>query len=284
MLRYEIVDVFTDTAFAGNPLAVVLDGEDLTGRQMQSLAREFQLSETAFPLPSQAADYRLRIFTPDTELPFAGHPSIGSAHTLARLGRIGTGSVTQECGAGVLPLEVGPDSATLTGGTPVLGDVHAASPLARAIGLDDDELIPVPPRSAGCGLDFVYLPVRPDAVARAVPDGRALSALAAVGSGGLTVLGWDPDRREAHVRVFGAAVGVGEDPATGSAALGLGVFLVGAGLLPADATSSYTVRQGAELRRPSLLRCSVTAREGDVTAATVTGGVVPVASGRIRRP
>lgn len=284
MLRYEIVDVFTDTPFAGNPLAVVLDADDLTSGQMQTLAREFQLSETAFPLPSQVADYRLRIFTPDTELPFAGHPSIGSAHTLARLGRIGTGRVTQECGAGVLPLEVGQTSATLTGGTPVLGDVQPARPLAHAVGLGDDDLTPEASRTAGCGLDFGYLPVRADAVARAVPDGRALSALAAAGSGGLMVLAWDPERRSAHVRVFGAAVGVAEDPATGSAALGMGVFLVGAGLLPGDTTSSYTVRQGAELLRPSLLRCSVTAREGVVTAATVTGGVVPIASGTISRP
>ncbi len=284
MLRYEIVDVFTDTAFAGNPLAVVLDGEDLTRAQMQSLAREFHLSETAFPLPSVAADYRLRIFTPDTELPFAGHPSLGSAHTLARLGRIAMGNVTQECRAGLLPLEVGRGSATLTGGAAVLGDVHEGQPLAQAVGLDADDLAPVAPHTAGCGLDFCYLPVRADAVARAVPDGRALAALAAAGNGGMVVFGWDGQRREAHVRVFGAAVGVVEDPATGSAALGLGVFLVGAGLLPVDGSTTYTVHQGAEVLRPSTLRCSVTARGGDVTAVTVSGGVVPVASGTIRRP
>ncbi|MEJ7703944.1 MAG: PhzF family phenazine biosynthesis isomerase [Geodermatophilaceae bacterium] len=115
MLHYEIVDVFTDVAFTGNPLAVVLDADDLSTEQMQALAREFNLSETAFPLPSTVADYRLRIFTPQAELPFAGHPSIGAAHTLARLGRLTAGPVVQECGAGLLPLHVAADSVRLTG-------------------------------------------------------------------------------------------------------------------------------------------------------------------------
>jgi trans-2,3-dihydro-3-hydroxyanthranilate isomerase len=97
-LRYEIVDVFTGTAFAGNPLAVVLDADDLSGEQMHALAREFNLSETAFPVsPSRAdreagADYRLRIFTPAMEIPFAGHPSVGAAWVMARLGRVGAGT------------------------------------------------------------------------------------------------------------------------------------------------------------------------------------------------
>ncbi|MDP9418511.1 MAG: PhzF family phenazine biosynthesis isomerase, partial [Actinomycetota bacterium] len=107
-LRYEIVDVFTERAFAGNPLAVVLDGESLTAEQMQALAREFNLSETAFPLASHDVDYALRIFTPQVELPFAGHPSVGAAWVLASSGRIGTGEVVQRCGAGDLPLSVEP--------------------------------------------------------------------------------------------------------------------------------------------------------------------------------
>ena len=103
-LPYHVLDVFTDRPFAGNPLAVVLDADDLSAGQMQAVAREFNLSETTFPLPSDQADYRVRIFTPGQDLPFAGHPSVGTAWLLARLGRIRTGPVRQECGAGILPV------------------------------------------------------------------------------------------------------------------------------------------------------------------------------------
>ncbi len=115
-LSYRVVDVFTDRAFAGNPLAVVLDGDELTTEQMQSIAREFNLSETTFPIApaAPAATYRLRIFTSSTELPFAGHPSIGSAWVMRSVGRITDGRITQECGAGLLPVDIDGDQATLT--------------------------------------------------------------------------------------------------------------------------------------------------------------------------
>lgn len=284
MLHYEIVDVFTDLAFTGNPLAVVLDADDLSTPQLQALAREFNLSETAFPLPSTVADYRLRIFTPLAELPFAGHPSVGAAHTLARLGRIDHGAVVQECGAGLLPLHVEADAVRLTGGTPAYGDPLDHSSLLRAAGLEDSDFGGTPPRLAGCGLQFGYLHVRAAAVARADPAPGALAAANAVGQGGLSVLAWDAEARTAHARVFAPGVGVAEDPATGSAALGLGVWLVTSGLLPGDGVSSYTVKQGAELLRPSILRCTVAADTGAVTQTTVSGNVVPVAAGTIRRP
>src|SRR3954454_15038776 len=104
-LRYEVVDVFTDRPFAGNPLAVVYDADELAADQMQALAREFHLSETVFVLAPRAAaaTYRVRIFTPSAELPFAGHPSVGAAVTLLRAGRVAAGTVVQECGAGLLP-------------------------------------------------------------------------------------------------------------------------------------------------------------------------------------
>jgi trans-2,3-dihydro-3-hydroxyanthranilate isomerase len=127
-LLYRVVDVFTDRPFAGNPLAVVIDADDLDTADLQTIARQFNLSQTAFPMqPTESerlagADYRLRIFTPLTELPFAGHPSIGAAWVLASLGRISPGTVRQACGAGVLPLQVAADrgSVELTGGTPTL--------------------------------------------------------------------------------------------------------------------------------------------------------------------
>ena len=124
--------------------------------------------------------------------------------------------------------------------------------------------------------------MRPDAVDRAVPDPAALRGLA-VGEG-VSVLSWDAASATAYARVFACDIAWGEDPATGSSALGTGVWLVEAGLLAGDGTTSFTVRQGEAMGRPSLLGCTVTAAAGKATGATVRGTVVPVASGRIQVP
>ena len=280
-LAFEVVDVFTDRAFAGNPLAVVLDADGLSTEQLQSLAREFNLSETAFPMAADVpgADYRLRIFTPEVELPFAGHPSVGAAEVMARRGRVGRGRVVQSCGAGLLPLEVPAEGdVVLTAGEPAWhGEVDAA-PLAAAVGLSADD-VAGPAGRAGCGIDFSYLLVRPDAVARAVPD---LVALRRLGLGtGLSVTAWQDG--VAHSRVFVPEVGVAEDPATGSAAAGLGVHLAAVGLL-SGADAAYEVRQGAEIGRPSVMRCRAVVEGGRARRVTVGGGVVPVACGVVRVP
>lgn len=281
-LRYEIVDVFTDHPYAGNPLAVVLGAERLDGGQMQSIAREFQLSETTFVLPpDEGADYRIRIFTPGKELPFAGHPSVGTAVTLARLGAIRDGDLVQQCGAGMLPVTVSGSRATLTGGTPRLGEPLDPVPLLAAVGLGPDDHVGPAPRVAGCGISFYHLSVTPDAVARAEPDATALRVL---GQEGVVVCSWDAARRVSHARVFCDAVGVTEDPATGSAALGFGVWLAASGLVPGDGTTAYTVKQGAEIQRPSTLECTVTTQDGAVLRTTVAGGVAPVASGELAVP
>jgi trans-2,3-dihydro-3-hydroxyanthranilate isomerase len=279
-LPYHVVDVFTDRAYAGNPLAVVLDADDLTRGQMQAVAREFNLSETAFPLPSGQADYRVRIFTPNQELPFAGHPSIGTAWLLARLGRIRTGAVLQECGAGILPVEVGADGATLTGGKPTISESLDPAPLLEAVGLQPGDATETPARTAGTGLPWTYLPVIGGAIERVAPDWGRLAA--AVSSMGLAVVAWDVDARAAHLR---ALTDEGwEDPATGSAVLGLGVFLAESGLVPADGTTAFRVRQGAEIGRPSTLDGTVIAEAGHARAATVRGGVATVAVGELTRP
>jgi trans-2,3-dihydro-3-hydroxyanthranilate isomerase len=281
-LAYHVVDVFTDRAYAGNPLAVVLDADDLSAEQMQAVAREFNLSETAFPLPPSdagAADYRVRIFTAGQELPFAGHPSVGTAWLLARLGRIRPGAVRQECGAGILPVEVAADGATLTGGVPTVGDPLDPEPLLAAAGLDGGDGAGIPPRTAGTGLEWTYLPVVAAAVERTVPDWVALPR--AVHSMGLAVLSWDAGRRAAHLRAF-TDEGF-EDPATGSATLGLGVYLAAAGLVP-DGTTAYRVSQGAEIGRPSTLDGTVTVAGGRAERATVRGGVATVAVGELAHP
>ena len=290
-LRYHVVDVFTDVRFGGNPLAVVLDADELPTDRMHALAREFHLSETAFPLrasePERAggADYRLRIFTPEVELPFAGHPSVGTAWLLARLGRVGAGRVVQACGAGLLPLQVAADGGPveLTGGEPAVSDPVDPGPLLAAVGLDGGELAGPPPRVAGTGIGFAVLPVAPGALARCEPDPVRLRSFAHPVSDatGVYVVAWDPETRTARARMFAGDVGVPEDPATGSAALGLGVWLVASGLLPGDGTAAYTVEQGVEMGRRSVLRCSVEASGGAVVAVRVAGDVVPVAEGTI---
>jgi trans-2,3-dihydro-3-hydroxyanthranilate isomerase len=284
LLDYEVVDVFAPRAYAGNPLAVVFGADDLTTEQCQALAFEFHLSETSFLCaPTEpGADYRVRIFTPFAELPFAGHPSVGAAHTLVRTGRLPAGTVRQECGVGVLDLVVDGDGATLTGGEPTLGRGRPAAGLAATIGLTPDDVADVPAHLAGCGLPFTYVAVRPGAVDRVVPDHAALDGLG-VGEG-VSVLSWDPATSTAYARVFAGDLRWGEDPATGSAALGTGVWLVATGLLPGQGTSSYTIRQGEKMGRPSVLSCTVTAEGGRAVSATVQGAVIPVAAGRIRVP
>ncbi|MBM2622276.1 PhzF family phenazine biosynthesis protein [Actinoplanes sp. LDG1-06] len=283
-VAYEIVDVFTDRPFAGNPLAVVYDATDLGTDQMHTLAREFNLAETVFVLPptDPAATYRARIFTPEAELPFAGHPSVGAAVTSSRRGLFPPGEVVQECGAGLLPITVtSSGSATVTGGTPRLGPPLDPGPLLALAGLTPDDFAGAPPRSAGCGLDWIFLPVRREALADVRIDTPAAQR---AGVTELSVFSWSESSSEAHARVFVPGAAVPEDPATGSAALGLGLWLVASEWLPGDGTSSYQVHQGLEMKRPSLLTCTVTAAAGVATSATVGGHVMPIARGEIAVP
>jgi trans-2,3-dihydro-3-hydroxyanthranilate isomerase len=279
-LRYHVVDVFTDRPLAGNPLAVVLDADRLSTRRMQAVAREFHLSETAFLLAPdvRGADYRLRIFTPDQELPFAGHPSVGTAWLLARLGRIRPGRVVQSCGAGRLPLQVAADGGpvTLAGGRLTVSRQLEPAPLLAAVGLRASDLVGPPPRRAGAGLEFEYLCVHDPAVRRSGPQ---LDRFAGVTGTGVFV--FSLDGLDVHARMFTGSPNLPEDPATGSAALGLGGWLVAEGVAVADGETGYTVRQGAEMHRPSRLECTVTARRGRATGAQVSGDVVHVAEGML---
>jgi trans-2,3-dihydro-3-hydroxyanthranilate isomerase len=282
MLDYLVVDVFTTEAYAGNPLAVVPDADDLGDADLQRLANEFNLSETAFPMAATVDDasYRLRIFTPTTELPFAGHPSVGAAWVMRTLGRVSDGTVTQECGAGLLPLHVDGDRVTLSGGEPSVGEPVDPAPALAAVGLAATDFVGDAVRWAGAGLDWGFVHVHPDAVARARPDTLALEAVSA--GTGLSVFSYDDG--VAHARVFAGGAGVTEDPATGSAALGLGAWLAATGLVLVDGATSYLVEQGVEIGRPSRLECSVRCTDGRPVELSVTGAVVPIAEGRIRVP
>ena len=297
-LEYDVVDVFTDTPFAGNQLAVVHDADGLSDAQMQAIAQEFHLSETAFPLRPSAeeeaggAAYRLRIFTPDVELPFAGHPSIGTAWLLAQQGRVAPGVVVQACKAGLLPLSVPPDGGPveLTGGTPYVGPLIDPHEQLEAVGLtaaDLDEAVVhrAPLRSVGTGLPYSILPVRADAIPRCVPEARHLRSFDRThATNGVYVVALDLEAQAVRARMFAGDIGIAEDPATGSAALALGVWLGSSGLIAGDGEHGLTIEQGVDLGRPSVLRVTVVVTDGVVASCRVAGDAVHVASGTIRVP
>jgi trans-2,3-dihydro-3-hydroxyanthranilate isomerase len=293
-LAYDVVDVFTSVAFGGNQLAVVHAADGLTTEQLQTLAREFNFSETAFPLePSEeqraaGATYALRIFTPSTELPYAGHPSVGTAWLLRELGLLPAGTVVQACGAGLLPLDLATDGGPvrLTGGTPSWGAPADAAQALAAVGLTAAAVDPVaPPRLCGVGLPYVVLPVHPEALARCTPDVGMLAGFAhpLSESSGIYVVAWDGARRTARARMFAGDIGVAEDAATGSAAGAFAVWLAVSGLAP-EGESAFEVTQGVEMGRPSVLHATVTVDRGRPTRTTVAGQAVHIASGVIVVP
>jgi trans-2,3-dihydro-3-hydroxyanthranilate isomerase len=277
MVRYEIVNMFADRPFAGSALGVVPDAEGLSADAMQAIAREISLTETAFVLPPSSAEatYRVRVFTPKRESPFGGHSSIGTAGTLARIGRIPEGRVVQECGPQLMPLLVSGEEVTVTGTGPLPGAGLVPEALLAACCLDSEALAGAVPRTAGFGPLFHFLPVCEGAVRRAQGDvGTALPDV--------FLFNWDSRPRTAHARLFSPGYGMPEDPACASAALGLGVWLAEAGWLPpGEGTHDYRIRQGLEMARPATLTCTVTVENGRPTAASVTGRVIPVASGEI---
>ncbi len=307
LLRYEVVDVFTSRAFAGNPLAVVYGGDQLSIDQMLALAAEFNLSETTFPVPPTAADmaagadYRLRIFTPGGEIPFAGHPTLGSAWALRGRGDIAGADVLQSCGAGLIrvSLPVDPAEPLELSALPrdAARELSAAevSAVAPLVGLTVED---VTGRAyvAGCGLTWLYLRVSPQAVVRSRPSSVRLAEVALDQSGlvdpldGIDVYAVDPRSPDPDgelrifSRVFVPGLGIPEDPATGSAAVGLGLVLVAAGLARADGETSYRIEQGVEMGRPSVLMGRVDAEAGLATRAYVAGHVVAVAEGTIAVP
>ena len=290
-LPYAVVDVFTSQPFSGNPLAVVLDAEGLSTEQMQKIAGEFNLSETAFPLRptdeerSEGADYTLRIFTPDVELPFAGHPSVGSAWWLTQLGRIEPGVVHQKCGAGLLPIEVDETSARLTGGDALVSDPVVAGPALAAVGLVEADLVDREVRIASAGLAYAIVFVTPGALARCRPDIGVLRESFSYPSPatGVYVVAWDGIARHARARMFAGDIGTPEDPATGSAALALGALLVARGEC-AEGVSTFTLDQGVDMGRASRLEITCHVASGITKSLQVSGSAVLIAEGHIAVP
>ena len=276
--RYEVWDVFTDRPFAGNPLAVVL--EPVPEASMQAVAAEFGFSETTFVLPPEAGGTaRVRIFTPRREVPFAGHPTIGTALALADRGS----SPTLELGIGPVPLTIEDGRATLRNETPLerLGEVSPGT-VAACAGLDPSavRVATHPPTYAGVGLPFVLAELVDDAAlatARPVADAFASAAERHPGPFGLALLVYVRDGDDVRARMFAPLDDIPEDPATGSAACALAALLGEALGRPL----SLDIRQGEAMGRPSRLLAAAEVEGARCVATRLTGGAVKVMEGRL---
>ncbi len=293
--RYLHYDVFTDQPLAGNQLAVFTDTAGLTAAQMQAMTRETRFSECTFVQPSEATgtDVRLRIFGPANEMPFAGHPVIGSAFALADDGAIAAGRKEFTFGLGIGPtlveLEWQGDRlqfAWMTQQQPVFGPtLHAPGPLAAALGLDASALRPgVPPQEVSCGSPFFMVPlVSRAAVDQAVVDIRAAAAMfeaAKITRRGLFIFSTEPgaDGATAYSRMMGA----NEDPATGSASGPLGCYLVKHGLVPAEKAGAIVSAQGVKMGRPSRIHIKLDLTGAEISRVRVGGTSVLVGEGLLR--
>ena len=294
------VDVFTDRAFGGNPLAVVFDAAPLGDADMQAVAREMNLSETTFLLPPTRPDCaaRVRIFTPAREVPFAGHPTIGTSWVLATSGMLPAGATRFSLEEGIGPVEVElegdparPAFLWMRHGAATFGPEQTdRSAFAAALGLTEADLLPrVPICSGSTGSAFLYVPLRDrDTVDRAVLDvPRLLAAMGESPRLGVFVFTPDPDPAAGRVysRMFAPHTsGVPEDPATGSASGPLGAYLVGHGLVAPAPRVRIVSEQGAKMGRQSFVHIDIAMQGNAIRALRVGGSVVPVLEGRLRAP
>jgi trans-2,3-dihydro-3-hydroxyanthranilate isomerase len=273
--EYRLVDVFTDKAFGGNPLAVFTDGRAVDERLMQPIAKELHLSETTFVLPpsSKGADHRLRIFTPDKELPFAGHPTIGTAYVVGA-GRDGTmwlqegvGNIRVTSREGFVQMDQ--PLPTFTGST--VTRQAAAEALSLAV---EEVRSDVPIQVGSSGVPFLFVPL---ANLKAVRRARRPGALDA----SVYVFAMSGERSGSHVhgRMFDQGLGIGEDPATGSAQGPLGAYVVVHELVQAAPTTRIRVEQGFEIGRPSILDIEVDRAGAAITAVRVGGRCIPMGGG-----
>jgi trans-2,3-dihydro-3-hydroxyanthranilate isomerase len=301
--RYVTVDVFTDRPFRGNPLAVVPDARGLTAEEMQAIAAEFNYSESTFVLPPDdpAHTARVRIFTRVIEIPFAGHPNVGTAYAIARAAEergtpVGATVVFEEQ-AGLVPVDVLRDGggrvvgATLTAPRPLsLGATIPAAIVARCVGLDAAAVRTSAhePVVASIGLPFVIAEVAREAIGTARPDTAAFADAARrfpLDAGRFSVHLYarpagGPDGGDYRARMFSPLGGTVEDPATGSANGALVALL--ATLDPApDRRLAFEIRQGVEMGRPSVLALSAEKRGGAVVRVQVGGRCAPVMEGTV---
>lgn len=297
--RFIIADVFTEKRFGGNQLAVFTDASGLDTESMQNIAREMNYSETTFLLPPEhGGDYRVRIFTPGQELPFAGHPLVGTAFTIVaeRLKQWTepATSVTLETGVGAIHVEVliedgTPGRTTMTQPLPtVRGDYSNVEAVAAALSLDRSniEQTGLPIETIFNGLTVMIIPIATRAAIELIkPDVNMLDRISR-DVGAQTVLAFTREtvvpKSTVHCRVFAPAAGVLEDAATGSANGPLGFYLVRHRVVEGSAAIKIVSEQGFEMKRPSILHIDVDVEaDGKITGVRVGGGVVIAGRGEI---
>ncbi len=301
MRKYKFyqLDVFTEKAFCGNPLAVFTDCEDLTGDEMQMIAGEMNLSETVFVLPSENALRRLRIFTPKQELPLAGHPVVGTWNLLAQLGvtpqaENGIVRIKQELKLGVLPVEIEfragrPFQVVMTQSKfeagAIVSNEAEINKLANALGLDISDFDfshDLPIQTVSTGIKSMDVPLSSlDAVKRCRINPQLLSEVylkyGAVGCYAFTFETIEKDSR-IHARFFAPDDGIPEDPATGSAAGALSGYLVHHGAIDAG---KFTIEQGDFMQRPSRIFAEVSGEKEMVKEVKIGGSSILVAEGEL---
>ena len=308
--RFLQFDVFTDKSFAGNPLAVFPEAEGISDERMMQIAREMNLSETVFVLKPDGGDdrvlRRLRIYTPAREIPFAGHPIVGTWNALARLGVVplpdggnGWQRIYHEVGVGVLPVDIEfkdgqPVQVVMTQGEfKILAEIEDSqeqAELARALGLareDLDENLPI--QVITTGLSCLAVPVRSLADLRDCRVNGTLLAEIYTRHGGTGCHAFTRETLEvgaarAHARFFAPADNIPEDPATGSACGALGGYLVHHGALslePEEGRYKFVIEQGDFIHRPSRINLNVKGERGRVEEVKVGGPSVLVATGEV---
>jgi trans-2,3-dihydro-3-hydroxyanthranilate isomerase len=288
--RYLHYDVFTDRRFEGNPLAVFPQAAGLPARTMQQIAREIGFSETTFVTAPERPDtsLRMRIFTPGSELPMAGHPVVGSTFALAREGAIVAGSTDFVFGLNIGPTPVSLEWSDtrlefvwMTQRNPEFGPVFTdIARVARALGLNEDDIrsTGLPVQQVSCGTPFVIVPVQTrETVDRAMPDPKVLDfeAYLFTTNPGAPIA----DPATTYSRMFAPKFGIIEDPATGSAGGPLGSYLVRHSMVTPEQGMTLLNLQGAKMGRPSWIHISIESRNGGISRVRVGGASVFVAEG-----
>lgn len=292
---FEQVDVFTRERFAGNPLAVFTEAQGLSSADMQRIAREMNLSETTFVTPSRVPGCvaRYHIFTPDREMPFAGHPTVGTAYVLARKGLIprGASQFSLEAAVGPVPIRFegphdNPKALFFTSPPVEFGPrCDDREAVASALGVRVADLLPnAPVQEAGCPVKYAYVGLASTQSVDAVQvNPRAFfDAIGDPKVDGAYVFALRPQEPRVYSRflVFGSA-GTSEDPATGSAACPLAAYLVRYGLVEEAAALRFVIEQGTQMGRQSFLHAAVTRRDGAIEKIEIGGSAVFVLSGTL---
>jgi len=301
-LPFYQADVFTDVAFGGNPVAVFPQATDLSNREFQQIAREMNLSETVFVLPpSQSeANFKLRIFTPTHEIPFAGHPVLGTCFVLGTRRELAIEEpitrIHYECNIGVFPAELYVlkgviDRVVMSQPAPqfieVLEKVEDQFDIAQALGLKSASVnhSQFPIEVVSTGLPVLIVPIRSlTAVKSIVPDHKAIVDICErFGANGIMAYSTMTvdDASTVHTRMFASPIGIAEDPATGSASGALGAYLVKNGVVEVGPTTEIIAEQGYEIDRPSRIIIQVFSDDDMIQSVKVGGQVVMVAEGKM---